>query len=210
MVYHLKRRKEEGQILGCPVTPSKIEVVSIQMDCLVERPCLITRDMCVRMNNIHLLTPSFTSLTSYLHSSMHVSSLKPITAFGYVSGEKGSPLPHKGEGSSHRDTGSSMRDTGSSWVNSTDPDGLVPRPHTNGEAGFGSAESDQFLEYLRNIQNFQVQILCVRMNQFTIHTIIYTQTSLLNVPFTSLTRYDPVRTYASHSSLLLLRQTPFL
>ena len=58
--------------------------------------------------------------------------------------------------------------TGSSWVSSTDPDGLVPRPHAKGEAGFGSAESDQFLEYLRNIQNFQVQILCVRVsNQST-------------------------------------------
>ena len=54
--------------------------------------------------------------------------------------------------------------TGSSWVSSTDPDGLVPRPHAKGEAGFGSAESDQFLEYLRNIQNFQVQILCVRVS----------------------------------------------
>ena len=69
--------------------------------------------MCVRMNNVHLLISSFTSLESHLHSSMYVTPVKPLTAFGYVSGGDGSPLFRVGgEGGSQRDTGSSLRDTG--------------------------------------------------------------------------------------------------
>ena len=66
--------------------------------------------------------------------------------------------------------------TGSSWVSSTDPDGLLHRPNAR-EAGFGSAESELFLEYMRNIHNFQVQILCVRVSnqctRFVQHLSVY-------------------------------------
>ena len=54
--------------------------------------------------------------------------------------------------------------TGSSWV-STEPEGSAHRPHIKGESGFGSAESEQFLEYLRNVHSFQVQVLCVRVSK---------------------------------------------
>lgn len=57
-------------------------------------PCLITSNtyamqMCVRINNIHLLIKVFELLEDHLYSCLRTALPKPITAFGYVSSDPG-------------------------------------------------------------------------------------------------------------------------
>lgn len=182
----LKRRQTSGNIWGCRhMVEARHGMHPNGMPCQKKANSRqfesITRDMCIRINNMCTLITTFPSLENHLYSSMRTSLQPPITAHGYISSDLGElsprhppkshkPNPHSTRPPSHTPHNdpkelSSIPSTISLGMGPMEPDEARKKEELP-DVGFKSKESQQLLEYLQTIQKHQLKLLCLRMNMF--------------------------------------------
>ncbi|XP_019857507.1 PREDICTED: uncharacterized protein LOC109585810 isoform X2 [Amphimedon queenslandica] len=188
MIHHLQRRNETEEIWGCRhIVEANHGLHPNGLPCIKKtQPFFdsITRDMCIRINNIHLIIKTFSSLESHIYTLMvspsnhapfgHNLSSEPSGSVGSLDVQGGNkpqmktsrPFPHRYRPEPKRGGNIELLPQDNGSDNTSGSIGLTPVMQRRSETGFNSTEAQQLIEYLEKALKHQLQMMCLRMNKF--------------------------------------------